>query len=318
MIELHEHKFWTARSAQLGGLLWVGIVLAAQGGRVPIGIIEQLLLLAPLVIVPLGFLLINRLYLREQRHFAHQLASRLQPFAALLVVASFWLMPGMLVASLTLPWFLVSGLAGFARLSDVRRRGLSRIEDVCLDAGSFYLVVGAAWLIVSRFGGHLLGFDEPIVLLTAVHFHYTGFALPLITAALGQALNRLSPRAYPLFRWIAIGVIGSPPLIAIGFVFSPLLQMIAVMWLTASVVGLSVLSFRVLPRLHHRLAKALVSISATSGLVGMAFVGVYAVGEFTGQWWLSISHMARTHGVINAVGLTLCGLLAWLMESPQP
>jgi len=48
------------------------------------------------------------------------------------------------------------------------------------------LLIGAAWLLLSRAAIHLQ-FREPIVLLTAVHFHYSGFATSHLLAALVKA-----------------------------------------------------------------------------------------------------------------------------------
>jgi len=45
------------------------------------------------------------------------------------------------------------------------------------------LAVGGAWLVASRLGMRPMGIQEPIVLLTAVHFHYAGFATATIAAA---------------------------------------------------------------------------------------------------------------------------------------
>ena len=314
LISRHRRARWSALSAFIGGIIWIADLAVAGHSYFGLGTIERLLLLAPLVIIPLGFLLADTPNGYRRGQSIYRMACLIQPFAAFLVVVSFWLTPGVLAASLTLPWLLVSGLAGLSRLHDLLRRGFGRVEDVCFDAGLLYLVVGAAWLVLSRFGGSQFGFEEPIVLLTAVHFHYTGFAVPLIMGAVGRALNRAFPRAYTLFRFVAIGVIGGPPLIAVGFVFSPLLKVVAVIWLAVSLVGLSVFSVVVLPTIRHRVAQGLLAISTISVLVGMALAAVYAVGEFTGQLWLSIPHMARTHGVINALGFTLCGLLAWIIE----
>jgi hypothetical protein len=47
----------------------------------------------------------------------------------------------------------------------------------------------------------------------------------------------------------------------------------------------------------------------------MALSAVYALGEFLRTGWLSIPEMARTHGLLNALGFVLCGLLAWTPEA---
>jgi YndJ-like protein len=59
----------------------------------------------------------------------------------------------------------------------------------------------------------------------------------------------------------------------------------------------------------------LLRISALSLVAGMMLVGVYAVGEFTGRYWLLVPEMARFHGTANALGFALCGLLAWTFAS---
>jgi len=44
--------------------------------------------------------------------------------------------------------------------------------EFCFALGEGYAFVGALWLAASRTGMQLFGFREPIVLLTAIHFHY--------------------------------------------------------------------------------------------------------------------------------------------------
>ena len=34
--------------------------------------------------------------------------------------------------------------------------------------------------------------------------------------------------------------------------------------------------------------------------------------------WVSIPQMARTHGVVNALGLSVCGLLGWRLTEREP
>ena len=154
----------TASRALLGGVAWMGMVLAAQGGNVPIGLIEGLFLLAPLVIVPLGFLLTEVSCQRRGDPSTHRRARRLEPIAAFLVVVSFWLTPGVLAGSLTLPWLLVVGLAGLSRLHGRLRSGFGPVEAVCVDAGwtivtndliwwvPFFLILRRAYRVRSQDG----------------------------------------------------------------------------------------------------------------------------------------------------------------------
>jgi hypothetical protein len=60
-------------------------------------------------------------------------------------------------------------------------------------------------------------------------------------------------------------------------------------------------------------ATTIFRIAAVSLLIGMTLVAAYAVGEFTGSYWLVIPQMTRFHGPANALGFALCGLLGWTL-----
>ena len=49
----------------------------------------------------------------------------------------------------------------------------------------------------------LLGFGDTIVLLTAVHFHYAGFALLLLAGLAGRRLRAGTPVVWGIFRLVA-------------------------------------------------------------------------------------------------------------------
>ena len=310
----------SSMSALLGGIAWVGILAGSSRGGVPIGTIEQLFLLAPLVVVPLGLVLAAMPQRLGEDPLPYRAACFLQPIAAAGAVASFWFEPGIPAAVLAFGWFLVCGLVGFSGLIRLLQGKRFHAEELCFDVGLSYLPIGGAWLFLSRLGATMLGVEEPIKLLTAVHFHFTGFAVPLIAGATGRFLAKASPLTRRLFRFVAAGVIGGTPLIAAGFVFSPILKVVSVVFLATSLMALSgLMVFAVLPRVRHPIAKSLLVLSAASLVAGMALADAYAIGEFTGKFWISIPQMARTHGLINGLGFTLCGLMAWsLIQGEAP
>jgi cbb3-type cytochrome oxidase subunit 1 len=162
-------------------------------------------------------------------------------------------------------------------------------------------------------------FAEPIVLLTAVHFHFMGFALPIVAGCVGHALATREPIEYSaierdIFRFVAAGIIGGPVIVATGFVLSSaLLKLVGALLLAMASIGLAGLLLSLLPWIRPRLAKVLLSISAISLVIGMILAATYAVGEFTERYWLLIPRMARLHGTANALGFTLCGLLGWTL-----
>ena len=68
--------------------------------------------------------------------------------------------------------------------------------------------------------------------------------------------------------------------------------------------------------MRRPLARALLAISALAGLLTMALALLYALGGRAGIG-LTIPQMAQLHGGANALGLALCGLLAWTLEQER-
>ena len=64
-------------------------------------------------------------------------------------------------------------------------------------------------------------------------------------------------------------------------------------------------------------ARALLGISALAIWVPMALAVAWAAGQHWAIPVLSIPDMARTHGLANALGFILCGLIAGHLERRQ-
>lgn len=234
-------------------------------------------------------------------------ARRLQPWAALAVVVSFLARRGPLAAALAGPWLLVTLLVALHGGLHLRRHAREAAE-LAIAAGCLMLPVGGGWLVVSRLGATPLGFEEPIVLLTAVHFHYAAFASLVLTGRAGRALGEGR-----LFRLIAAGAAAGPPLLAAGITLSPLLEVVAaaiVVLALSALAGLTLL--RIVPRVGG-LAGLLLTISSASILGGMALALAYAIGELTGVGLISLARMGRIHGPLNALGFVLGGLAGWTL-----
>ncbi|MGH9815452.1 MAG: YndJ family transporter, partial [Candidatus Acidiferrales bacterium] len=278
---------------------------------------EVMFLLAPLVVTPLALALLARRY-AAGIPLAFALACAIQPVAACGVVFSFFLAAGALAGILTLPWLAVCALVALTGLAGLHRRGPFTAGGLAACAGMMYLAVGGAALTLSRSGMSALGFDEPIVLLTAVHFHFTGFATAVLVSALGDAFAR-SPLAGHHARAAAIsavGLIAATPLLAIGWlVDSAAWKLVCVLMLVASLALLAALAFRLAAGRGPALARMLLAISGASVLFGMVLAGLYGAGEFAGHSLIGLHQMARWHGVANGIGFTICGLLAFNLEA---
>jgi hypothetical protein len=156
------------------------------------------------------------------------------------------------------------------------------------------------------------------VLLTAVHFHFAGFAAPLLA---GLAARRLLPasrdaRARRLLAALCFAVVIGTPLLAAGITFSRTVERAAGLLLASAVAALGALHVGVLCRKAvSRLARLCFALSGLSAVVAMALAAAYALRELAGVPLLTIPQMARSHGWLNACGFTLAGLIAWHVEA---
>ena len=267
-----------------------------------LGPIEILFLLAPLAVVPLAMRLTAA---PEDATPALSLARRLQPWAALAVVASFLVRRGPSAAVLAGVWLVLTLLVAYHGWQRLGRT----VAEVATSAGCLMLPIGGGWLVLSRLGVGAFGFEEPLILLTAVHFHYAAYATLVLVGRAGRVLGE--SRAY---RLVAGGAMAGPPLLAAGITFSPLLEIVAAGIIVLAVSGLGALTLvRIVPRIPAA-ARALLALSSVSAFAGMACALAYAIGEFTGIGIISLGQMARIHGPLNALGFVLAGLIGWTLS----
>ena len=294
----------------LGLIVWLLLWLPLRFAARELAFIDRLFLLAPLAIVPLGLRLISARNRAGEIHFFDRAAIRAQPVCAALVVLSFLSRTGIVAAILTIPWLSFGGVCAVIGLVRVLPRGLKHTEELCLDFALLYLPVGCVWLVLSRLGANPLGFSDDIVLLTAVHFHYAGFAALTILGMIGRLAEGT------LYRLSAWGAITGIPLLAVGITFSSRLEIVAALLLAVSLAAAAGMTAFILPRIRHRAAKALLTLSAVSLAAAMLFAGAYALGKYTGHDWLDIPRMTVVHGLANSIGFALCGLVGWNLLHP--
>lgn len=304
---------WARTCATVGAAAWAGLAVLARVGIARIGAIELVFLFAPLVIVPLGMSLGQALGGGGR---LAEIAQRMQPLGAAGVVIAMCIPPGRWAGTAALVWMIICLLLGGAGMMDLLsawRSGADRPVRLTVAIARIDLIVGAAWLVASRLGMRPMGIQEPIGLLTAVHFHFAGFASATITAATLQFCRRRAE-----FRWLkklAVLVVGMPFVVAAGFVISPALKMGAALAFSASVGGLAVILRSCAKDMRDAVARVWLQVAAAAVFAGIVLSGVYAVANYLGSEVLTIPQMARTHGILNAVGFCLAGLLGWLVES---
>jgi hypothetical protein len=182
-----------------------------------------------------------------------------------------------------------------------------------MDTARIDLAVGGAWLVASRLGMRPLGTQEPIGLLTAVHFHFAGFATAIIAATTLEFAERRSEHLW--LKYLVPIVAGLPFAVAAGFVLSPILKMVAAILFSISVAALAIGVRACGRKAEATPARILLQVAAASIFAGMVLAGAYVISDYAGSDALTIPQMARTHGILNAVGFCLSGLLGWLVET---
>ncbi|PSP49665.1 hypothetical protein BRC67_10685 [Halobacteriales archaeon QH_3_68_24] len=327
-----ETPRWTVRGVALGdisaagsALVWTGVSLA--GLFTPV---EQALALAPLVLVPLGARMAARPRFRGLADRAHAAATLCQPVGALLVTLSLVVESGVGAAALAAPWVVVTALFGLAGLARFRDRLLAASGDgtddgssvlrallapeTLIDAGLGYATVGSVALVLWHLGA-TFRFEPVIILLTAVHFHYAGFVLPVFMGLAGRCIGPAGDRVYrPLAGVVLVG----PAFIAVGISFSPLVEIAAVGAFTTAVAALGgYVALRVAAG-RPRFQRFLVRVAALALPVSMAMALGYGVGAFTGNppLGLTLDTMVALHGSLNAYGFGFFGVAGWRLSVP--
>jgi YndJ-like protein len=294
-----------------GGILWLALVASRLAGLTRLTLIDLLFLLAPLVIAPLGLALIA--FDEGLPQVLLRAAIRVQPVGAVLAVVAFLLPIGWPAAILSMAWLLVCAIAALGALAHLIPGRSLHPERLATAAAVGYMAFGAIWLVLSRAGVAPIGLSPIIVEMTAVHFHFTGFAATLMAALLlirlreGRGVARRVAVAASLLL-----VVGSPVL-AMGWA-TPVhvLQVAGAILVATGVVATSVVLFFTSASLvESTAARVLLRLSALAPLLPMVLAVEYSAGHVFGFPTLDIHAMALIHGDLNALGFSLLGLVAW-------
>jgi hypothetical protein len=291
---------WDA-SAAAGAAVWVALVALAD-----VGLVTAAVALAVLVLVPVA-LPLAATPRRDGTHARpYRWASAVHPPAAAAFAGAAVLGPGSLGAALALPWVGVSLLLAWFGLWRLVPRGLAPHEEALLDAGLAYLPVGALAALAWRLELGL-GYGLTIVHLTAAHYHYATFLLPVVAAALGRHLDHRR-----VHRLAAVALVAGVPLVAAGITASPLLEVVAAVLFAGAVVVVASLLAGAAGRVagRDRVAAALLFAAAIAVGLSMAMAVAYALGQYRGVATVTVAEMIPTHGVLNALGFALPAVVA--------
>lgn len=301
----------------LGVVVWTGLLLTTTSDSPETELIHKIVFYAFLVIVPLALSLVPA---GDQRgnYRLYRLIVLVHPVAAIVTIASFYVEKGFLSASLSFAWFILTTLIALFGLTRLISRRFYPLEELSVDAGLLYLPVAGMWLVVYRLGVQPFDYGETIILLTVIHFHFAGFAAPIIAGMVGRMLATRQSQPSKTFLLIVVALVAAMPLIAAGITFSPWLGLLGTLLLTTGLFLLAVLTLgRVWPAIASTGARILLLIAALSSCVAMVLACLYAYSIVSQTLILRIPTMAMTHGLLNAFGFVTCSLIAWSNIAPK-
>ncbi len=267
---------------------------------------EVILIAAPFLIVPLGLWHLDREGVAGTGLRRQGLVYFASWCSAILLAISLLLPTGTWAGLLAIPWMLFTYILAGIGLVHFFRHVRSLNEQLCYSAALVYVAVGGTWAMVSRSGIQVMDFEPTIVLLTAVHFHYAGFALPLLSGLAIRTMTR-----HHLARLMILLIIVGIPLVGVGIAGDPLVEIIAVGILTTGCVGLALVQMGIALRCSLEPARGLLLVSSLSLLLGMLLAVIYGIGEYRGEQLLGIPLMIPLHGIANSAGFSLAGLYGW-------
>ncbi len=298
-----------AKMAAAGSLVWSLLLGGAFLDSFHLSVFELLFLLAPWVAVPLALSLVPATSSSPLSRISESMVRYLLLPGALLVTTSFFLPVGWRAGALVCAWLIVAVALALHGLERLIRNGVKSFPEFCFAFGEGYALVGALWLLASRLGLRPIGFHEPIVLLTAVHFHYAGLMAAVLA---GLVVSYTGAIRSPLALGIALScaVLG-PGLLGLAFLVGPKMKLAAVGLMVIGECGIALGTFRIGLSDARGFAGRMLLVGSGCVIFGMVLAGIWAAGEYPLHGFVNLEQMARYHGVLNSVGFGLCSLIGW-------
>jgi len=290
------------RYPAIGMVIWLVVGALALGSALDFPLVTMLLLLAPLVMIPLGCRLTTDMPLLEPVALV----------AASVLIPAAMLGNGMAGALLCTPWLAVSTARAVVTWHAFTRERFE-LGQLGLCVAVTYLVVGASFNVLFHAGIVLFDVGEAIMQLTAVHFQYAGYGALVVVVCVFRAMPPNTRRFLaPIVVLTAVG----PPLVALGFTWHVgVAQIGGAIVLAVALWSVAILTLLIVVPRRRGATKALLTVSSLAVLAPMGLAITWASAEYFDLPALSVPDMARVHGTLNAVGFVVCGMLAWRLDA---
>ncbi|MGH0427749.1 YndJ family protein [Bacillus hominis] len=266
--------------------------------------VEAIILLSVLLFIPMSFCIIDKRTRNGSSLLFYKLVLFLYPIAAISAMLAF--ITNHFVFALL--WFMYTGIIALFGVSRLLERGWKPLEETAIDSAFIYLFLGGFWFFASVARISIMNFSSDIVLLTAAHFHYSAFLLPLSAGLLGRKRERGSK----LYDAIMFIIVISPMTVAIGITYSRVFEFFAVFIYLCAIYGYGVYVWRT--KFNAISAKVLLVLSSSTLMVTIMFSLIYSYGNFKQVMTITIAQMVWIHGVVNGIGVALPAFLGWMIE----
>ncbi|TDO66599.1 YndJ-like protein [Kribbella sp. VKM Ac-2571] len=163
--------------------------------------------------------------------------------------------------------------------------------------------IAALALVAERSSYELFGFNLTVLSLTVAHFHFAGFAAALMAYLAADGLAAVS---------VPLGT----AIVLLGFFLGDPVELVGAVVLTT---GMWLVGWNLWKRSQRvdRTTAILLTVSGSVLVLTMLLAISWALGHVVDTPYLPLEWMVATHGVANAVGFALCGVLAMRREGAR-
>ncbi|PGX11649.1 YndJ family protein [Bacillus sp. AFS033286] len=270
--------------------------------------VEAIILLSILLFIPMSFCIIDKRTRNGSYLLFYKSVSFLYPVAAISAMLAF-------VTNqyfFAIIWFVYTGIVALFGINRLLERGRKPLEETAIDSAFIYLFLGGFWFFASVANVSIMQFSSDIVLLTAAHFHYSVFLLPLSAGLIGREREKRS-KVYDAIMFI---IVISPMTVAIGITYSRIFEFFAVFLYFCAIYGYGIYVWRT--KFNAISAKIFLIISSSTLMVTIMFSLIYSYGNLKQVMTITIAQMVWVHGVVNGIGVALPAFVGWMMEKSAP
>ncbi|MGE6536834.1 YndJ family protein [Bacillus luti] len=270
--------------------------------------VEAIILLSILLFIPMSFCIIDKRTRNGSYLLFYKSVSFLYPVAAISAMLAF-------VTNqyfFAIIWFVYTGIVALFGINRLLERGRKPLEETAIDSAFIYLFLGGFWFFASVAKISIMQFSSDIVLLTAAHFHYSAFLLPLSAGLIGRKREKRS-KVYDAIMFI---IVISPMTVAIGITYSRIFEFFAVFLYLCAIYGYGIYVWRT--KFNAISAKLYLIISSSTLMVTIMFSLIYSYGNLKQVMTITIAQMVWIHGVVNGIGVALPAFVGWMMEKSAP